>query len=78
MSLRIDSVCELSVGTVVQLPNPNAIYSRDEGKERSWLPPLVVGIRVRPTCCLGKVSDHCRGKARERREGSDSASSLVM
>jgi hypothetical protein len=26
--------CERSVGTVFQLPNPDAIYSRDEGKER--------------------------------------------
>jgi hypothetical protein len=26
--------CERSVGTVFQLPNPDAIYSRDEEKER--------------------------------------------
>jgi hypothetical protein len=26
--------CERSVGTVFQLPNPDAIYSRDEKKER--------------------------------------------
>jgi hypothetical protein len=26
--------CERSVGTVLQLPNPDAIYSRDEEKER--------------------------------------------
>jgi hypothetical protein len=28
------SACERSVGTVFQLPNPDAIYSRDEEKER--------------------------------------------
>jgi hypothetical protein len=26
--------CERSIGTVFQLPNPDAIYSQDEGKER--------------------------------------------
>jgi hypothetical protein len=26
--------CERSVGTIIQLPNPDAIYSRDEEKER--------------------------------------------
>jgi hypothetical protein len=26
--------CERSVGTVFQLPSPDAIYSRDKGKER--------------------------------------------
>jgi hypothetical protein len=29
-----DVECERSVGTVFQLPNPDAIYSRDEEKER--------------------------------------------
>jgi hypothetical protein len=28
------SFCERSVGTVFQLPSPDAIYSRDEEKER--------------------------------------------
>jgi hypothetical protein len=36
-SLRVSSFasadCERSVGTVFQLPNPDAIYSRDEEKE---------------------------------------------
>jgi hypothetical protein len=36
-SMRITklSLCERSVGTVFQLPNPDAIYSRDKEKERS-------------------------------------------
>jgi hypothetical protein len=29
-----EGLCERSVGTVFQLPNPDAIYSRDEEKER--------------------------------------------
>jgi hypothetical protein len=29
-----DRNCERSIGTVFQLPNPDAIYSRDEEKER--------------------------------------------
>jgi hypothetical protein len=29
-----DNACERSVGTVFQLPSPDAIYSRDEEKER--------------------------------------------
>jgi hypothetical protein len=33
-SVPIAGLCERSVGTVFQLPNPDAIYSRDEGKER--------------------------------------------
>jgi hypothetical protein len=43
--------CERSVGTVFQLPNPDAIYSRDEGKERRWLPSHVVCVRARSTHC---------------------------
>jgi hypothetical protein len=30
--MRQLDLCEWSVGTVFQLPNPDAIYSRDEGK----------------------------------------------
>jgi hypothetical protein len=56
-------LCERSVGTVFQLPNPDAIYSRDEGKERRWLPFHVVCVRAQST--------HCWGKVRDRREGSD-------
>jgi hypothetical protein len=41
------SDCERSAGTVFQLPNPDAIYSRDEGKERRWLPSHVVCVRAR-------------------------------
>jgi hypothetical protein len=34
-SVCVDCVyCERSVGTVFQLPSPDAIYSQDEGKER--------------------------------------------
>jgi hypothetical protein len=55
--------CERSVGTVFQLPNPDAIYSKDKGKERRWLPSLVVRVRARST--------RCRGKVRNRKEGSD-------
>jgi hypothetical protein len=33
-ALRVSPVCERSVGTVFQLPSPDAIYSRDEEKER--------------------------------------------
>jgi hypothetical protein len=43
--------CERSVGTVFQLPNPDAINSRDEGKERRWLPSLIVRVRAQSTCC---------------------------
>jgi hypothetical protein len=43
--------CERSAGTVFQLPNPDAIYSRDEGKERRWLPSHVVCVRARSTHC---------------------------
>jgi hypothetical protein len=43
--------CERFVGTEFQLPNPDAIYSRDEGKERRLLPSLVVCVRARSTCC---------------------------
>jgi hypothetical protein len=39
-------VCERSAGTVFQLPNPDAIYSQDEGKERRWLPSHVVCVRT--------------------------------
>jgi hypothetical protein len=63
--------CERSVGTVFQLPNPDAIYSQDEGKERRWLPSLDVRVRARSTHCQGKVSDCCRGKVRDRTEGSN-------
>jgi hypothetical protein len=42
-----EDACERYVGTVFQLPNPDAIYSRDEGKERRWLPPLVVCVCAR-------------------------------
>jgi hypothetical protein len=59
----VEMDCERSVGTVFQLPSPDAIYSpgaiyspdaiysRDEGKERRWLPSLVVCIHARSTCC---------------------------
>jgi hypothetical protein len=30
----LSGACERSVGTVFQLPNPDAIYSRDKEKER--------------------------------------------
>jgi hypothetical protein len=43
--------CERSVGTVFQLPNPDAIYSRDEGKERRWLQSQVVCVCARSTRC---------------------------
>jgi hypothetical protein len=43
--------CERSVGTVFQLPNPVAIYSQDEGKERRWLPSPVVCVCAQSTCC---------------------------
>jgi len=69
--LAIEHCCERPVGTVFQLPNPDAIYSRDEGKGKRRLQPLVVRARARPMRCWGKVSDHCRGKVRDRREGSD-------
>jgi hypothetical protein len=36
MSVFIGGQCERSVGTVFQLPNPAAIYSRDKEKEGSW------------------------------------------
>jgi hypothetical protein len=71
MTCPLRCYCERSVGTVFQLPNPDAIYSRDEGKGKRWLPPLIVRVRVRPMRCWGKVSDHCQGKVRDRREGSD-------
>jgi hypothetical protein len=45
------AICERSVGTVFQLPNPDAIYSRDKGKEGRWLPSLVVCVRARSTRC---------------------------
>jgi hypothetical protein len=48
---RCMAVCERSVGTVFQLPNPDAIYSRDEGKERRWLPSRVACVRARSTHC---------------------------
>jgi hypothetical protein len=63
--------CERSVGTVFQLPNPDAIYCRDEEKERRWLPPLVVRVCARPMRCWAKVGDHCRSKVSDRKEGSD-------
>jgi hypothetical protein len=63
--------CKRSVGTVFQLPSPDAIYSRDKEKERRWLPSLVVRVRAQSTRCQGKVGDRCRGKVRGRREGSD-------
>jgi hypothetical protein len=63
--------CERSVGTVFQLSNPDAIYSRDEEKERRWLPPLVVRVCAQPMRCWAKVGDHCRSKVRDRKEGSD-------
>jgi hypothetical protein len=47
----VEMDCERSVGTVFQLPSPDAIYSPDEGKERRWLPSLVVCIHARSTCC---------------------------
>jgi hypothetical protein len=34
-------ICERSVGTVFQLPNPDAIYSRDKKKERKVGPHLM-------------------------------------
>jgi hypothetical protein len=43
--------CERSVGTVFQLPSPDAIYSQDKEEERRWSPSLVVGVRARSTCC---------------------------
>jgi hypothetical protein len=43
--------CERSVGTVFQLPSPDAIYSQDEGKERRWSPSLVVCVRAGSMCC---------------------------
>jgi hypothetical protein len=64
-------VCERSVGTVFQLSNSDAIYSRDEEKERRWLPPLVVRVCAQPMRCWAKVGDHCRSKVRDRKEGSD-------
>jgi hypothetical protein len=48
-NVPLPSYCERSVGTVFQLPNPDAIYSRDEEKERGWLPSLVVCVRARFT-----------------------------
>jgi hypothetical protein len=63
--------CERSVGTVFQLFNPDAIYSRDEEKERRWLPPLVVRVCAQPMRCWAKVGDRCRSKVRDRKEGSD-------
>jgi hypothetical protein len=63
--------CERSVGTVFQLSNPDAIYSRDEEKERRWLPPLVVRVCARPMRCWAKVGYHCRSRVRDRKEGSD-------
>jgi hypothetical protein len=50
-SERQGDYCERSVGTVFQLPNPDAIYSRDEGKERKWLPSHVVCVCARSTRC---------------------------
>jgi hypothetical protein len=44
-------LCERPVGTVFQLPNPDAIYSRGEGKERRWLPSHVVCVLARSTHC---------------------------
>jgi hypothetical protein len=44
--------CERSVGTVFQLPSPDAICSRDEGKERRWLPSFVVCVCAQSTCLL--------------------------
>jgi hypothetical protein len=32
--MALHTSCERSVGTVFQLPSPDAIYSRDEEKER--------------------------------------------
>jgi hypothetical protein len=32
---KLVDYCERSVGTVFQLPSPDAIYSRDEEKERT-------------------------------------------
>jgi hypothetical protein len=52
-----------TVGTVFQLSNPDAIYSRDKGKERRLLPSLNVCVRAR--------SAHCQGKVRDRTEGSN-------
>jgi hypothetical protein len=47
----IKRLCERSAGTVFQLPNPDAIYSQDEGKERRWLPSHVVCVCARSTHC---------------------------
>jgi hypothetical protein len=49
--LLLSCLCERSAGTGFQLPNPDAIYSRDEGKERRWLPSHVVCVRARSTHC---------------------------
>jgi hypothetical protein len=41
--------CERSVGTVFQLPNPDAIYSRDEEKKRCGRLLCIFGVGARPT-----------------------------
>jgi hypothetical protein len=43
--------CERSIGTVFQLPSPDATYSQDEGKERRWSPSPVVCVRAQSMCC---------------------------
>jgi hypothetical protein len=43
--------CERSVGTVFQLPNPDAIYSRDEEEREEGGAPSHVCVRARSTCC---------------------------
>jgi hypothetical protein len=47
----IEGRCERSVGTVFQLPSPDAIYSQDEGKERRQSLSLVVCVHAGSTCC---------------------------
>jgi hypothetical protein len=57
--------CERSVGTVFQLPNPDAIYSRDEGKREK-----VVAI----PCCLCLRTVHAllrQGEGPLPREGGE-------
>ena len=38
----ISTVCERSVGTVFQLPSPDAIYSQDKEKKRKWAAILLL------------------------------------
>ena len=47
--MMIIPFCQRFIGTVFQLPSPDAIYSRDEEKKRKWaaIPP-----------CLGRRTAH--------------------